>query len=67
MSNTLAVLTVGTMLEDGMVARGIGLLFYVIDMLDPRSAVIVHPPMLGHVFSSYACVHLVVPWTCTVQ
>ena len=43
MSNTLAILTVGTRLEDGMGARGTGVLLHVIDILDPRSAVIVHP------------------------
>jgi len=43
MSNTLVVLTVGTRLEDGAGARGTGVLLHVIDILDPRSAVIVHP------------------------
>jgi hypothetical protein len=43
MSNALGVLTVGTKLEDGVGARGAGVLLHVIDILDPRSAVIAHP------------------------
>jgi hypothetical protein len=44
MSNAYAVLTVCcTGLEDGMGARGTGVLLRVVDMLDPRSVVILHP------------------------
>jgi hypothetical protein len=43
MSNTLAILAVGARLEDGVEARGTGVLLHVMDILDPRSAVIVHP------------------------
>jgi len=43
MSNTLAILTVGARLEDEMGAGGTGVLLHVIDILDPKSAVIVHP------------------------
>jgi hypothetical protein len=43
MSNILGVLTVGAKLGNGMGARGTGVLLHVIDILDPRYAVIAHP------------------------